>query len=59
VKVAMLSKYGIMDKETIRRKLDVIKQNPKRQVQAYYDKTKKFFRKGKLQDVKQKKRLLL
>jgi hypothetical protein len=29
MKVAMLLKYGIMDKEQVRGKLDVIKQKPK------------------------------
>jgi hypothetical protein len=33
----MLLKYGTIDKEEIRGKLDVIKQDPKQWVQTYYD----------------------
>ncbi len=58
MKITMLLKYEIMEKEQIRGKLDVIKQKPKWQVQAYYDKTKKLFTRSKLQDAKQIKRLL-
>jgi hypothetical protein len=49
----MLLKHGIMDKDQIRGKLDVIKQKPKQQVQAYYDKTNKLFTRSKLQYAKQ------
>jgi hypothetical protein len=47
-----------MNKEQIRGKLNVIKQKPKWQVQAYYDKSNKLFTRGKLQDAKQRNKLL-
>jgi hypothetical protein len=33
----MLLKYGTIDKEEIKSKLDVIKRDPQHQVQTYYD----------------------
>jgi hypothetical protein len=35
--ITMLLKCGIVDKEEIRSKLDVIKKEPKQRVQASYD----------------------
>ncbi len=57
MKVAMLLKYGMVDKEYIQVKLDQIKQEPKQKVEAYHDKMEKLFIKGKLEDTKQRKRL--
>ncbi len=37
MKVAMMLKYGTIDKEEIKDKLDFIKQEPKHKVLAYYD----------------------
>ncbi len=55
----MLLKYGTMDKEEIKAKLDVIKQEPKQQIQGYYDIMDKLFTRGKLEDAKHRKRLFL
>ncbi len=55
----MLLKYGTMDKEDIKAKLDVIKQEPKQQVQGYYDIMEKLFTRGKLEDAKYRKRFFL
>lgn len=55
MKVNMMLKCEIVDKQEIRSKLDVIKQEPKQQVQAYYDKMQKLFTRGKLEDVEQKR----
>ncbi len=55
----MLLKYGTMDKEDIKAKLDVIKQEPKQQVQGYHDIMEKLFTKGKLEDAKHRKRFFL
>jgi hypothetical protein len=46
----MLLKYGTIDKEEIRAKLDCIKQEPKQRVHAYYDRMEKLFTRGKLDD---------
>jgi N12 class adenine-specific DNA methylase len=45
MKVAMLLKYDIVDKEKIQAKMDKIKQEPKRWVHTYHDKMEKFFTK--------------
>ncbi len=42
MKIAMLLKYGIVDKEEVRAKLDQIKQEPKQKVQAYLIEWKSF-----------------
>jgi hypothetical protein len=52
MKVAMLLKCGIVDKEEVRAKLDQIKQEPKQKVQAYHNKMEKLFTRGKLEDAK-------
>jgi predicted component of viral defense system (DUF524 family) len=39
-------------------KMDAIKQEPKERVQKYFERLDKLFRKGKIQDIKQKKRFL-
>ncbi len=54
MKVTMLLKYGIVDKEEVQAKLDQIKQEPKQRVQAYHDKMEIFFTRGKMEDVEQR-----
>jgi hypothetical protein len=39
-------------------KMDTIKQEPKKRVQKYFERLDKLFRKGKIQDVEQKRRFL-
>jgi hypothetical protein len=58
MKVAMLLKYGTIDKEEVRAKLDMIKQELKQRVHAYYDKLEKLFARGKLEDGEQRRRFL-
>jgi ATP-dependent exoDNAse (exonuclease V) beta subunit len=58
MKVAMLLKYGIVDKEEVRAKLDQIKQEPKQKVQACHDRMEKIFTRGKLEDAKKKHKFL-
>jgi len=58
MKATMLLKYGMVDKEDIKVKLDQIKQEPKQRVEAYHDMMEKLFIKGKLEDIKQRKRFL-
>jgi len=50
MKATMLLKYDITDKEEIRAKLHLIKQEPKQQVQTYYDQMEKLFAKNELED---------
>jgi hypothetical protein len=52
----MLLKYGTIDKEEVKAKLDLIKQEPKQWVQTYYDQMEKLFARGKLEDAKQRGR---
>jgi len=54
----MVQKYGNIDDDDIQMKMDAIKQEPKERVQKYFERLDKLFRKGKIQDVKQKRRFL-
>jgi len=54
----MVQKYENIDVDDIRMKMDAIKQEPKERVQKYFERLDKLFRKGKIQDVKQKRRFL-
>jgi hypothetical protein len=54
----MIQKYGNIDADDIRMKLDAIKQEPRERVQKYFERLDKFFRKGQIQDVEQKRRFL-
>ncbi len=47
----IVQKYGIVDVDDIRMKLDAIKQEPKERVQKYFERLDKLFQKGKIQDV--------
>ncbi len=53
-----MQKYGDVDADDIRMKLDAIKQEPKERVQKYFERLNKLFQKGRLQDAKQKRRFL-
>jgi len=53
-----VQKYGDVDADDIRMKLDAIKQEPKERVQKYYERFDKLFQKGRIQDVEQKKKFL-
>jgi hypothetical protein len=54
----MIQKYGNIDADDIRMKMDVIKQEPKERVQKYFERLDMMFRKGQIQDVEQKRRFL-
>jgi len=54
----MVQKYGNIDADNIRMQMDAIKQEPKERVQKYFERLDKLFRKGKIQDVEQKRRFL-
>jgi hypothetical protein len=53
-----LLKYGNVDDDDIRAKLDAIKQEPRERVQRYFERLDRFFWKGKIADAKQRRRFL-
>jgi hypothetical protein len=54
----IVQKYGNIDADDIRMKLDAIKQEPKERVQKYYERLDKLFQRGRIQDAKQRRRFL-
>jgi hypothetical protein len=53
-----LQKYGNVDDDDIRTKLNAIKQEPRERVQRYFERLDRFFRKGKIVDAEQRRRFL-
>ncbi len=53
-----MQKYGNIDANDIRMKLDAIKQEPKERVQKYYERLDKLFQRCRIQDAKQRRRFL-
>jgi len=58
LRTQMIQKYGNIDVDDIRMKMDAIKQEPKERVQKYFERLDKLFRKGQIQDVEQRRRFL-
>jgi len=58
LRTLIVQKYGDVDADDIRMKLDAIKQEPRERVQKYFERFDKLFQKGQLQDAKQKRRFL-
>jgi hypothetical protein len=58
LRTLIVQKYGDMDVDDIRMKLDAIKQEPKERVQKYFERLDKLFQKGRIQDAKQRRRFL-
>jgi hypothetical protein len=58
LRTLMVQKYGNMDVDDIRMKMDAIKQEPKKKVQKYFERLDKLFQKGQVQDVEQRRRFL-
>jgi hypothetical protein len=58
LRTLILQKYGNVDDDDIRAKLDAIKQEPKERVQRYFERLDKFFQKGRISDAKQRRRFL-
>jgi predicted component of viral defense system (DUF524 family) len=54
----MVQKYGNIDADDIRMKMDAIKQEPRERVQKYFERVDKLFRKGQIPDVEQRRRFL-
>jgi hypothetical protein len=58
LRTLIVQKYGDVDVDDIRMKLDAIKQEPKERVQKYFEHLDKLFQWGKIQDAEQRKRFL-
>ncbi len=58
LRTLIVQKYGDVDVDDIRMKLDAIKQEPRERVQKYFERLDKLFQKGRLQDIEQKRRFL-
>jgi len=58
MRMLIVQKYGNVDADDIQMKMDAIKQEPKERVQKYFERLDKLFRKGKIQDVEQRRRFL-
>jgi hypothetical protein len=54
----IVQKYGDVDADDIRMKLDAIKQEPKERVQKYFERLDKLFQRSKIPDAKQRRRFL-
>jgi predicted component of viral defense system (DUF524 family) len=54
-----VQKYGNVDVDDIRIKLDAIKQELKEKVQKYYERLDKLFQQGQIQDAKQHCRFMV
>jgi predicted component of viral defense system (DUF524 family) len=54
----IIQKYGEVNADDIKMKLDAIKQKPKERIQKYFEHFDKLFQRGKIQDVEQKRRFL-
>ncbi len=53
-----MQKYGDVDADDIKMKLDAIKQEPKERVQKYFEHLDKLFQRGRIQDAEQRRRFL-
>jgi hypothetical protein len=58
LRTLILQKYGSVDTDDIRMKLDVIKQETKERVQRYFERLDKLFQRGKIPDAEQRRRFL-
>jgi hypothetical protein len=58
LKTLIVQKYGGIDADDIRMKLDAIKQEPKERVQKYFERLDKLFQRGQIQDAEQRRRIL-
>ncbi len=54
----IVQKYGNIDVDDIRMKLDAIKQEPKERVQKYFERLDRLFQRGRIPDVEQQRRFL-
>jgi hypothetical protein len=55
LRTLIVQKYGNVDANDIRMKLDAIKQEPKERVQKYFERLDKLFQRGRIQDAEQRR----
>ncbi len=58
LRTLIVQKYGNVDTDDIRVKLDAIKQEPKERVLKYFERLDKLFQKGRILDAEQQRRFL-
>jgi hypothetical protein len=58
LRALILQKYGNVNDDDIRAKLDAIRQEPRERVQRYFERLDRFFRKGRISDAEQRRRFL-
>jgi hypothetical protein len=58
LRVLIVQKYGNVDDDDIRMKLDAIKQEPRERVQRYFERLDKLFQRGRIPDAEQRRRFL-
>jgi hypothetical protein len=58
LRMLIVQKYGNVDADDIRMRLDAIKQEPKERVQKCFEQLDKLFQKGSIPDVEQRRRFL-
>ncbi len=58
LRTLIVQKYGNVDVDDIRMKLDAIKQEPKERVQKYFERLDKLFQRGRIPDAEQRRRFL-
>jgi len=58
LRTLILQKYGTVDVDDIRVKLDAIKQKPRERVQRYFERMDRLFQRGRIPNAEQRKRFL-
>ncbi len=58
LRTLIVQKYGDVDADDIKMRLDAIKQKPKERVQKYFERLDKLFQRGRILDVEQRRRFL-
>jgi hypothetical protein len=58
LRTLIIQKYGGIDADNIRMKMDAVKQEPKERVRKYFERLDRLFRKGQIPDVEQRRRFL-
>ncbi len=58
LRTLIIQKYGDINVDDIKTKLDAIKQEPKERIQKYFEYLDKLFQRGKIQNAEQKRRFL-
>jgi hypothetical protein len=58
LRTLIIQKYGGIDADDIRMKMDAVRQEPKERVRKYFERLDRLFRKGQILDVEQRRRFL-